>query len=376
MRNIKTITTVLGMFSAMMFSQEFTTSVTASKNNGFPKVDTKGHALFRVHFPKANSVILEGGDGMKNIKSTTIKEQDGFWEISAEGMEIGFHYYWFNVDGQRTNDPNSQLYFGYGQPTSGIEIPSGEDFFQEKNVRRGKIVNDSIYSKITESKRNLKIYLPPGYRTKKSPVLYLYHGTGEDITGWVKQGYINNILDNLFAEKKAREMIVVMDYGIALSSAEEKLPDNYERTVISTKNLDKIMVDELIPYIETKYKTNGKRAIAGLSRGSYQAMYIGAAHPELFSAVGSFSPVIYEGTPDHPFKELPLDNVLKSKQKPLFFIGIGEKEDARFVEFNQTIVSYLYKNKYPYLQYTSPSTYHEWLTWRRCLYQFAQKIFK
>ncbi|MFP3591141.1 alpha/beta hydrolase-fold protein [Chryseobacterium sp. SIMBA_038] len=290
-------------------------------------------------------------------------------------MEIGFHYYWFNVDGKRTNDPNTNLYFGYGQPTSGIEIPSGEDFFFEKNVKHGKIVNDSLSSKITLEKRNFKVYLPPNYGTKKFPVLYLYHGTGEDITGWEKQGYIRNILDNLFAEKNAKEMIVVMDYGVALTSEQEKMPDNYPRTVISTKNLDKIVVQELIPYIEKKYKTDGKRAIAGLSRGSYQAMLIGANHPELFSAIGSFSPVIYEGTEDQPFKELPISNLLKSKQKPLFFIGIGEKEDARFLEYNRMIINYLNQNKYPYFQYKSPQTYHEWLTWRRCLYQFAQKIF-
>lgn len=376
MRNFKILTTILGMYSAMVFSQEYKTSLTALRGKEYPKVNSEGHALFKVYFPNAKSVVLDGGDGMKNVKSTAVKDGDGFWNIAASAMEIGFHYYWFNVDGLRTNDPNSELYFGYGQPTSGIEIPSGEDFFFEKNVKHGKIVDDSIYSKITKGKRAVKVYLPPDYKTERFPVLYLYHGTGEDITGWERQGYIKNILDNLFAEEKAKKMIVVMDYGVALTPEEEKLPDNYPRTVLSAKNLDKILIQELIPYIESKYKTDGKRAVAGLSRGSYQAMYIGASHPELFSAIGSFSPVIYEGTENEPFKELPVSNLLKSKHQPFFFIGIGEKEDARFLEFNHTITSYFNQNNYPYIQYKSPQTYHEWLTWRRCLYQFVQKIFK
>ena len=376
MKLFKIITAVLTLSSSLVFSQNYKTSLTVKSGKEFPKIDADGKSQFKVYFPEAKSVILEGGDGMQNVKSTTTKDKEGFWNISTSPLEIGFHYYWFNVDGKRTNDPNTELYFGYGQPTSGIEVPTNQDFFFEKNVKHGKIIDDSLDSEITKGKRNFKVYLPPNYGTKKFPVLYLYHGTGEDITGWEKQGYIRNILDNLFAERKAKEMIVVMDYGVALTPEQEKLPDNYPRTVLSAKNLDKIVVQELIPYIDKKYKTTQKQAIAGLSRGSYQAMLIGANHPDLFSAIGSFSPVIYEGTESRPFKELPIENLLKSKSKPFFFMGIGEKEDQRFINYNNLLSDYLNQNKYPFVQYKSAKTYHEWLTWRRCLYEFAQKIFK
>ena len=376
MKYFKIITAVLSLSSSLIFSQNYKTSSTAIAGKEFPKIDAAGKAQFKVYFPNAKSVILEGGDGMKNVKSTTMADKDGYWNILTSPLEIGFHYYWFNVDGKRTNDPNTELYYGYGQPTSGIEMPSGEDFFFEKDVKHGKIVDDSLDSEITKGKRNFKVYLPPSYGTKKFPVLYLYHGTGEDITGWEKQGYIRNILDNLFAEKKATEMIVVMDYGVAMRPDQEKMPDNSPRTALSSKNLDQILVQELIPYIQKKYKTDGKKAVAGLSRGSYQAMLIGANHPELFSAIGSFSPVIYEGTELQPFKELPVENLLKSKQKPFFFIGLGDKEDQRFFDYHHILTTYLDQNKYPYKQYRSAGTYHEWLTWRRCLHEFSQEIFK
>lgn len=364
------------LFSSIAFSQTYKTSSTVLSGKEFPKIDAERKAEFQVYFPDAKSVILDGGDGMKSIKSSASKGENGFWNISTSPMEIGFHYYWFNVDGQRTNDPNTQLYFGYSQPTSGIEVPSGEDFFLEKNVKHGKIVNDSLRSEITHGTRKFKVYLPPNYGSEKLPVLYLYHGTGEDITGWEKQGYILHILDNLFAENKAKKMIVVMDYGVALNPEQEKMPDNYPRTVLSSKNLDKIVIQELVPYIEKKYKTSGKKAIAGLSRGSYQAMLIGVSHPEVFSAIGAFSPVIYEGTEAEPFKELPIGNLLKTKKKPYFFIGIGEKEDVLFFKFNEVLTTFLHQNNYPYFQYKSPETRHEWLTWRRSLYQFSQHIFK
>ena len=376
MKTIKIITAILYFSSLFVFSQNYKTSSTAKAGRKFPKVDAERNAQFKVYFLEAKSVVLEGGDGMQNVKTSLTKDSLGFWTATTPPLEIGFHYYWFNVDGKRTNDPNTELYFGYGQPTSGIEIPSGEDFFLEKKVKHGKITDDGFDSKITQGKRNIKVYLPPSYGAKRFPVLYLYHGTGEDITGWERQGHIRNILDNLFAEKKAKEMIVVMDYGVALSPDQEKMPDDYARTVLSTKNINQILTEELMPYINKKYKTDSKSAIAGLSRGSYQAMYIGASHPELFSAIGVFSPVIYEGTESQPFKELPIDKLLKSQQKPLFFIGIGEKEDKRFFEYNDLLITYFNQKKYPIVQYRSAGTYHEWLTWRRCLYEFAPKLFK
>ena len=105
-------------------------------------------------------------------------------------------------------------------------------------------------------------------------------------------------------------------------------------------------------------------------------MFIGSAHPELFTAIGSFSPVIYEGTEEWPFKELPIENLVKSKSKPFFFRGIGEKEDQRFINYHQLVSDYLNDNKYPSVRYKSTGTYHEWLIWRRCLYEFAQKLFR
>jgi enterochelin esterase family protein len=376
MQNFKILLTFLTLYSSTVFSQNLKKSVDATEGKHLPIINSERKVRFKVYFPNASSVVLEGGDGMQNIKSMAMKDNLGFWNILTSPLEIGFHYYWFNVDGQRTNDPSSELYFGYGQPTSGIEISSGEDFFFRKNVKHGKIISDSLYSNITTGVRNFKIYLPPSYGTKRLPVLYLYHGTGEDITGWEKQGSINEIMDNLFAEKKAREMIVVMDYGVALSNKDEKMPDDYYRTVLSSKNLDKIIVHELIPHIEKNYKTNGKRAIAGLSRGSYQAMLIGSNHPELFSAIGSFSPVIYGGTELEPFKELPIDRFLRSKRKPFLFIGIGTKEEKRFHDYNTILIHYLEQNNYSNVQFQSEGTYHEWLTWRRCIYEFAKKIFR
>ncbi len=356
------------------FAQKFNMiSSTALKGVDYPKISSDHKVQFKLHAPTAQKVEFKGGDGVRDLKYKIQKEANGDWIIETESMPIGFHYYWFEVDGKPLNDPSVNTYFGYGKPTSGIEIPSEEDFFLTKNVPPGKIISDQFYSKILDEKREIAIYLPPNYGKKKLPVLYLYHGTGEDITGWDRQGFIQNILDNMIAEGKAKEMLVVMDFGVALIKEEENLPEGHDKIVLFTQNLEDVLVNELIPYIDRNYKTNNERAVAGLSRGSYQAMRIGANHPKLFSAIGSFSPVIYGGTEEDVFKELNLNNLHK---KQYFFVGIGDLESDYFQGYHNQIIEKLKTNHHPIDIFTSKGTYHEWLTWRRCFYQFASNLFQ
>ena len=63
---------------------------------------------------------------------------------------------------------------------------------------------------------NAIVYLPPKYDTdknKKYPVFYLLSGTTDTEEVYYKVGRVNYILDNLIAEGKAVEMIVVLPYG-------------------------------------------------------------------------------------------------------------------------------------------------------------------
>ena len=79
------------------------------------------------------------------------KADDGTWTVTTPPAVPGFHYYWLLVDGvTAVNDPGSETYFGYGKPTSGVEVPEdGVDFYDDKDVPHGEAWPLLFHSKVT-----------------------------------------------------------------------------------------------------------------------------------------------------------------------------------------------------------------------------------
>ena len=77
----------------------------------------------------------------------------------------------------------------------------------------GKVFDNlSLKSKILNMDRKYAIYLPPDYESSQRyyPVLYLLHGGGDDQTGWVQFGEVQNITDKAIMLGTATPMIIVM----------------------------------------------------------------------------------------------------------------------------------------------------------------------
>src|SRR6187402_4013294 len=80
-------------------------------------------------------------------------------------------------------------------------------------AQTGKVFDNlTLPSKILKSDRKFAIYLPPDFETsgRTYPVLYLLHGAGDDQTGWVQFGEVQNITDKAIHEGSATPMIIVM----------------------------------------------------------------------------------------------------------------------------------------------------------------------
>src|SRR5262249_14128075 len=227
---------------------------------------------------------------------------EGVWTITTEPLVPGFHYYTFVIDGARVSDPNSETFFGVSRMMSGIEVPEkGVDFYDPKDVAHGEVRERWYHSKSTDTWRRCYVYTPPDYDSNSSrryPVLYLQHGAGEDERGWPTQGHVNFILDNLIAAGKAKPMIIVMDNGgggaaFAGGPRGRGGPPPAGRGGLGNFGaFQEILLDELIPMIDSTYRTisdREHRAMAGLSMGGMQTMQIGLGHLDKFAYLGGFS---------------------------------------------------------------------------------------
>ena len=60
-----------------------------------------------------------------------------------------------------------------------------------------------------------------------------------------------------------------------------------------------------------------------------------------------------------------------NKKVRLLWLGIGTTEPQRMYEGVKSYHEALKKAGIKHVYYESPGTSHEWLTWRRCLHEFA-----
>ena len=330
----------------------------------YPMVNSEGYARFRVEAPDAKSVIVSLGLGGRG-GTVLRKDKDGVWTGTTEGpMDEGFHYYHLTIDGGVVNDPGTNNYFGSCRWESGIEIPAHDRHFyaMRTDVPHGNVQQVLFPSKSTNGMARAFVYTPPTYGKNKKerfPVLYLQHGWGEDETAWTSQGHANLIMDNLIADGKIKPFIIVMTYGLTNDIKFGTIGQ------FTASDFETLLVDELVPFIDQHFLTKPdkwNRAMAGLSMGGVETKLITLRRPEVFGYYGLLSGGQYE----------PAD-IKDPKQVRMIFQSCGSKERPESIRQSVHNLKAAGFNAHGYI---SQDTAHEFLTWRRSLYQMAQLLFK
>jgi enterochelin esterase-like enzyme len=352
----------------------------------FPCIYPDNRVEVRVMAPEAGKVQVRIGTTVYDMT----RGADGMWSATVPPQVVGYHYYWLLIDGVMANDPASESFYGVSRQSSGIEIPeTGVDYYSPKDVPHGEIRSRWYYSEITKSWRRCFVYTPPDYNTNfkaRYPVLYLQHGGGEDERGWAVQGKVDLILDNLIAERKAKPMIVVMDRGYALKPGEVMPPrpapgaaraPGGPRMMRST-TFEEVFIKELIPMIDRTYRTiptRENRAMAGLSMGGGQTFRITLTNLDKFAYIGGFSgggAGRGDFDPKTAYNGVFADPAAFNKKVKLLYMsnGTAEGTGARtsYETFKKAGINSVY--------FESQGTAHEWLTWRRSLYDFAPRLFR
>ncbi len=349
--------------------EDFKPSELNQPGQEYPMVNSQGYARFRVEAPQAKSVIVSLGLGGRG--GTVLKKgKDGFWYGTTEGpMDEGFHYYHLTIDGGVVNDPGAKNYYGSVRWESGIEIPAKDKaFYEMRNVAHGNIQEINFWSETTQSVRRAFVYTPAGYgqadaktkvgKLKRYPVLYLQHGWGEDETAWSRQGHAGLILDNLIAEGKCEPCMIVMTYGMTNELKWGHMQE-FDWTVFQ-----RMLINDLIPYVDNNFLTiadRDHRAMTGLSMGGMETRMATLAYPDVFGYWGLFSGGVYE---PKDFENVKAPNRI--------FLSCGGKESPD--QINKAVES-LKAAGFDAYGHVSEGTGHEFLTWRRALYNWLPLLF-
>ena len=389
---------ILGMaactIAVAQVKEDFKPASTNQAGKQYPMVNSERVIRAQVTAPDAHQVQFD----ISGVKYDLKKDANGVWTGETAPQDEGFHYYQIWVDGAATPDPNSLYYYGASRWGSGIDIPAhDEDFYALKNVPHGDVREVYYYSKTNDAMRHCFIYTPASYDVdlnKRYPVLYLQHGGGENEHGWPEQGKTGLIMDNLIAAGLAEEFIIVMDNGTwsmprpAAGERPAARPQGGQQARPQggrpggpmgmpsgwADGFKNTLINDIIPMVDAKYRTiadKEHRAMAGLSMGAMQTKSITMSTNEVFSKIGLFSggTISAEEAAAVPgFKET----------YDLVFVSFGgrEVENPRGGVDPGVITEGLKASGMNAHYYVSPETAHEWQTWRRSLYQFAQLLFK
>ncbi|WP_044113318.1 sialate O-acetylesterase [Segatella maculosa] len=362
------------VFKPVAIPSDAVVASTVIPNNEFPKLDAARRGYFRLYAPSAKSVKVDICGKKYDMK----RDEKGFWTGVTKPLVVGFHYYFFWVDGAQVTDPASETFFGYGRQASGIEVPEGPegDYYRPQlDVAKGQVRSLQYYSSSANAWRRALVYTPAAYENdrKRYPVLYLQHGMGEDETGWSRQGLMQNIMDNLIAKGEAVPMIVVMESGDVKAPFRGGSNDAGRSTYGAS--FYNVLLNDLIPTIDRTFRTKSDRdhrAMAGLSWGGHQTFDVVFTHLDKFSYAGAFSGAIFGLDINKTYNGIfTRPNEVNSKLHYLF-LGCGTAEDMGTAK----LVDDLRKAGVKVDSFVSEGTAHEWLTWRRCLKVFATKLFK
>ncbi len=342
-----------------------------------------GRVVFSIYAPEASKVIIDGDfasistdpSNFFSRQKEMTADADGVWSYTTEPLPADAYSYVFYVDGVRTLDPLNTLLKESESNYTNYFIMSGKDseYCQNLDVPHGTIQKVWFHSKVTQKMTRFHVYTPPGYenRTEKLPLLVLQHGGGDNDASWATIGRANFIMDNLYANNKAKPMVIVMPMGHPGEGF-------FMGLGIDEDPYYKQLFNEILPLVREKYNVKKDRystAFAGLSMGGLQALNIALFAPEKFGYVMPLSTGYFE--PQRKVLEEEYADVLKNPEinkLKLFWIAMGGEKDIAYqngLEVNKILDKY--GIKYETNTYNAG---HTFITWRHNLVEFAPLLFK
>ena len=199
---------------------------------------------------------------------------------------------------------NSKKSVAYGNKFLAGVYPYGQD-------GEGKI--DTVTMDYPDGyKKKIYIWTPEGYdpadKSKKYSVVYMCDGQNLFGQATTLSGYEWECDETVLSlMQNGGDGVIVVGVEAGSTQRDHELTPNLGATApgVNTygsysngggKVFSDFVVDKVIPYVESHYKTNSIRGIVGSSSGGIEAFYIGMENMDKFRYIGALSPafILYE----------------------------------------------------------------------------------
>ena len=237
--------------------------------------------------------------------------------------------------------------------------------------------------------RRMIVYLPADYyrSDERYPVFYLLHGARGYETSWVRKGRVYQTTDSLWREGKAKPCIVVMPNMNQYNDDEDYDGGRFKFAFESIFEVDGIVesafVHDVVQLVDSLYRTipdKEHRAIAGLSIGGYQTLYLGANHPDTFGYIGAMSPYLWSKGKSNPYKRDFYSKFYKKLRIQFtefapagYYLYAGQWDIMR--PSTRFLHNVMYYNGYPH-SYTKYPGSHDWVDgWIDEFKDMLQRVF-
>lgn len=189
------------------------------------------------------------------------------------------------------------------------------------------------------AKRDIFVYLPPSYGdpNKRFPVVYYLPGYGDSgMIGFNLPDSMNKLIES----GKAGEMIVVVAGGTS------KFGGSFYVNSPVTGNWEDYIVQDVVGFVDSHYRTLAQaesRGITGHSMGGFGALNIAMHHPNVFGAVYSMSPGLFDENgleESQMFRSESLIGSFIKYQFQLAGLPLEEAKEKLFLPPDQFTLSY------------------------------------
>jgi enterochelin esterase-like enzyme len=189
--------------------------------------------------------------------------------------------------------------------------------------------------------RDIVVYLPPGYEEQPKrtyPVLYLHDGQNlfDPTTSFIpgRTWQVREHADaEIFAERVEPLIIVGLHNTGERRLAEYTHAPDWKMGGGEAESYGKLLMRELLPFIDSNYRTNkdvANTGMGGSSLGGLVTLYLGLRYPETFGKLAVLSPSVWWN--HKSIVGYVNESAQRRHHRPRIWLDVGDAEGKRTVE--------------------------------------------